>query len=216
MPVPSTSSSPPRALLRERVFESLRAAIVDGTLEPGERLVDTELCAWLDVSRTPVREALARLEQIGLVQVKPGSSTIVSPLDVRAAVEAQAVAASMHELATREAVPLVKEEHLDAMAEANHDFEAALRAGDVEAAVAADDAFHGVFVELCANRTLATVLDSVTPLLRRMERSRFASLTGRASVAQHNAIIEHARAGDVETAAEAARANWLTLTPPLD
>jgi DNA-binding GntR family transcriptional regulator len=216
MPVPSTPSAPPRALLRERVFESLRAAIVDGTLEPGERLVDTELCAWLDVSRTPLREALARLEQIGLVQVKAGSSTIVSPLDVRAAVEAQAVAASMHELAAREAVPLVKEQHLDAMTEANHSFEAALYAGDVEAAIIADDAFHGVFVELCANRTLAMVLESVTPLLRRMERARFASLTGRASVAQHTAIVEHARAGDTESAAKGARANWLTLTPPLD
>lgn len=216
MPVPQTSPAPPRALLRERVFESLRAAIVDGTLEPGERLVDTELCAWLDVSRTPLREALARLEQIGLVQVKPGSSTIVSPLDVRAAVEAQAVAASMHELAAREAVPLVKEQHLDAMLEANHAFEAALSAGDLEAAIAADDAFHGVFVELCANRTLATVLESVTPLLRRMERARFASLTGRSSVAQHRAIVEHARAGDAEMAAAASRANWLTLTPPLD
>lgn len=216
MPVPTTPAAPPRALLRERVFESLRTAIVDGTLEPGERLLDTELCAWLDVSRTPLREALARLEQIGLVQVKPGSSTIVSPLDVRAAVEAQAVAASMHELAAREAVPLVKERHLEAMIEANHRFEAALSAGDVEAAITADDAFHGVFVELCANRTLAMVLESVTPLLRRMERARFASLTGRASVAQHTAIIEHARAGDTEAAAEAARANWLTLKPPLD
>ncbi|WP_193612232.1 GntR family transcriptional regulator [Nocardioides lijunqiniae] len=213
MPVPATTP-PPRTLLRERVFTTLRTAIVDGTLEPGERLVDAELCSWLGVSRTPVREALSRLEQIGLVQVRPGSSTIVSPLDVRAAVEAQVVAASLHELAAREAVPLLKEPDLARMEAANDAFADALRRADVEAAIAADDDFHGVLVELCANRTVISVLDDVTPLLRRMERVRFATLAGRASVAQHRTIVEHARRGDAEAAARETRANWLTLVPP--
>jgi DNA-binding GntR family transcriptional regulator len=215
MPVPHIVA-PPRSLLRERAFASLRGAIVDGTLEPGERLVDSELCTWLGVSRTPVREALARLEQIGLVQVRPGSSTIVSPLDVRAAVEAQAVAASLHELAAREAVPLLKEEHLTAMTTANAAFADALRRADVEDAIASDDAFHRVFVDLCANRTVTAVLDDVTPLLRRMERSRFATLVGRASVRQHRAIVDLARQGQVDATARETRANWLTLKPPLD
>jgi DNA-binding GntR family transcriptional regulator len=216
MPVPHAAVAPARTLLRERVFTALRTAIVDGTLEPGERLVDAELCAWLGVSRTPVREALARLEQIGLVQVRPGSSTRVSPLDVRAAVEAQSVAASMHELAAREAIPLLKDEHLDAMAAASDAFEEALAAGDVEGAIAGDDAFHAVFVDLCANRILAGVLGDVTPLLRRMERVRFASLVGRSSVDQHRRIIEHARCGDVEAGAQETRRNWMTLQPPQD
>jgi DNA-binding GntR family transcriptional regulator len=215
MPVPLVSPLP-RTLLREQAFESLRAAIIDGTLEPGERLVDAELCAWLGVSRTPVREALARLDQIGLVQIRPGSSTIVSPLDVRAAVEAQAVAASMHELAAREAIPLLKEEDLAAMTTANQDFERALSRGDVEEAIAADDAFHRVFVDVYANRRVAAVLDDVTPLLRRMERVRFSSLSGCSSVAQHRSIIDLAREGEVEAAAHQTRLNWLTLTPPVD
>ncbi len=215
MPVPLVSPLP-RTLLRERAFESLRAAIIDGTLEPGERLVDAELCAWLGVSRTPVREALARLDQIGLVQIRPGSSTIVSPLDARAAVEAQAVAASMHELAAREAIPLLKEEDLAAMTTANQDFERALSRGDGEEAIAADDAFHRVFVDVYANRRVAAVLDDVTPLLRRMERVRFSSLSGRSSVAQHRSIIDLAREGEVEAAAHQTRLNWLTLTPPVD
>jgi DNA-binding GntR family transcriptional regulator len=213
MPVPRTAA-PPRTLLRDRALDALRAAIVDGTLEPGERLVDAELCAWLGVSRTPVREALAQLEKTGLVQIRPGSRTVVSPLDVRAAVEAQAVAASMHELAARAAVPLLTEAHLAAMESANADFKAALAGGEVDAAIAADDAFHRVFVELAANRRLASILDDVTPLLRRMERARFAALAGRTSVAQHHSIVEQGRAGDAEGAAATTRANWLTLRPP--
>jgi DNA-binding GntR family transcriptional regulator len=216
MPVPSPSAPPNRTLLREHAFHALRAAIVDGTLTPGEKLVDTELCAWLGVSRTPVREALAHLEKTGLVQIKPGSRTVVAPLDARAAVEAQAVAASMHELAARSAVPLLAEEHAVAMDEANAAFEAALNGQDVDAAIAADDAFHRVFVDLAGNRLQAAILDDVTPLLRRMERVRFAALAGRTSVAQHRSIVELARAGDAEGAAAVARANWLTLRPVLD
>jgi DNA-binding GntR family transcriptional regulator len=70
-----------------------------------------------------------------------------------------------------------------------------------------------VFVRVCGNRRLAAVLDDVTPLLRRMERARFGSLSGRASVAQHARMIELARAGDAEGAARANRENWLTLRP---
>ena len=212
MPIPA-DAEPRTPLLRERVFQTLRAAIVDGTLEPEERLVETELCAWLNVSRTPVREALTRLEQIGLVQVRPGASTAVSPLSTRAAAEAQSVAASLHELAAREAVPLVGPDHLAAMRTANDAFADALARGDVDEAIRADDAFHAVLVTLAANRTLAAVLEDVTPLLRRMERARFATLVGRGSVGQHRQIIEHAARGDAEAAAQAARANWLTLDP---
>ncbi|MFD8338977.1 GntR family transcriptional regulator [Streptomyces solisilvae] len=213
MPIPSRHAYTNRTLLRDQAFRNLRAAIVDGTLEPGERLNDAELCAWLGVSRTPVREALARLEQIGLVTVSPGRSTTVSALDVRAAAEAQAVAASMHELAAREAVAVLTNADLDAMTKANTRFAAALAADDIDGAIAGDDAFHDVFVHVYGNRRVMSVLDDVTPLLRRLERARFASLTGRSSVAQHAHIIELARAGDAEGAARANRENWLTLKP---
>ncbi|ANY09372.1 GntR family transcriptional regulator [Pseudonocardia sp. HH130630-07] len=213
MPIPSERSGAARTLLRDQAFRALRAAIVDGTLRPGERLHDAEICDWLAVSRTPVREALARLEQIGLVTVRPGSSTTVSELDVRSTVEAQTVAAAMHELAARAAVPGLVAADLDTMTVANREFAAALAVADVDAAIAADDAFHGVFVRVASNRRATAVLDDVTPLLRRMERVRFASLTGRSSVAQHDRIVGLARAGDAEGAARATRDNWMTLRP---
>ncbi|WP_067499108.1 GntR family transcriptional regulator [Actinoplanes sp. TFC3] len=215
MPVPVGGPLPPRPLLRTRAFDALRTAIVDGTLAPGERLNDAELCEWLGVSRTPVREALAHLEKTGLVQIKPGSRTVVAPLDDRAAVEAQAVVASMHELAARGAVPLLTDARLAAMQQANADFAAALASGDGDAAIAADGVFHQVFVDVAGNRMLAAILDDATPLLRRMERVRFAALAGRSSVAQHQTIVDLARSGDVEATAAAVRANWMTLRPVL-
>ncbi|KIP99506.1 GntR family transcriptional regulator, partial [Curtobacterium flaccumfaciens] len=70
MPVPkSPTSQGPRRLLRDVVYEQMLEAIENGTLEAGERLNDEELTSWLGVSRTPVREAIARLESEGLVEM---------------------------------------------------------------------------------------------------------------------------------------------------
>jgi DNA-binding GntR family transcriptional regulator len=213
MPVPRRRGLVSRSLLRDDAYRAIRDAIVDGTLAPGERLNDADLVDWLGVSRTPVREALARLEQAGLVQTKPGRYTMVSPLDVRALRNAKSVTAAMHELAVREALPNLSPSELKAMREANARFADALRADDADAAIIADDEFHRVLVTASANDALRDVLDQFTPMLRRLERLRFSSLTGRESVAQHDRIIALCEAGEVDDAAAAIRANWETLTP---
>ena len=79
------------------------------------------------------------------------------------------------------------------------------------AALGADDRFHGVFVAVSHNGLIATVLEQATPLLRRVERLRFASLAGRDSVEQHQQIIVAARSRDADTAAALSRDNWLSL-----
>ena len=216
MPVPASEPSPSRALLRDDVYRRVRDAIVDGTLAPGEQLRDQELAAWLGVSRTPVREALLRLQQAGLVAALPGRSTTVASMDARAARGAQAVVASMHELAVREAVGQLTVDDLSRMRDANARFEAALKAGDADAALDADDELHGIPVAAAGNAALAAVLDQFTPVLRRVERLRFGSLSGRGSVALHARLIDLCEAGEREAAAEVSHETWQTLAPLLD
>ena len=216
MPVPASEPSPSRALLRDDVYRRVRDAIVDGTLAPGEQLRDQELAAWLGVSRTPVREALLRLQQAGLVAALPGRSTTVASMDTRAARDAQAVVASMHELAVREAVGQLTAGDLSRMRDANARFEAALRVGDADAALDADDELHGIPVAAAGNAALAAVLDQFTPVLRRVERLRFGSLSGRGSVALHARLIDLCEAGEREAAAEVSHETWQTLAPLLD
>lgn len=211
MPAPAEAQLHARALLRDDVYRSLRNAIVDGTFEPGEKLADTELERWLGVSRTPIREALLRLARSGLVIAKPGRSTVVAPLDTLATLQAQTVAAAMHELAVREAVPDLTDDDLDRMLAANEAFGAALDADDADAALDADDAFHAVAVDVTGNPFIRDALEAVTPLLRRVERLRFSSVAARGSIAQHAAVIERCAAGDADAAAALVRANWTTL-----
>ncbi|WP_411699667.1 GntR family transcriptional regulator [Conyzicola sp.] len=211
MPIPSQHGLHKRQLLRDDVYESLRDAIVDGTFAPGERLKDPQLEEWLGVSRTPIREALLRLERAGLVVTQPGKATTVAPFDLASTISAQQVAASMHELATQLAVPVITPAQIDAMVTANSSFALALDILDADAALDADHAFHSVFVEASGNQLIADVLEQTTPRLHRVERMRFASFAGRASVAQHDAIVEAARAGDPTRAATLVRDNWLSL-----
>jgi DNA-binding GntR family transcriptional regulator len=211
MPIPSLHGVHKRSLLRDNVFGSIRDAIVDGTFAPGERLKDTELEAWLGVSRTPIREALLRLERAGLVTTLPGKATLVAPCDLASTVSAQQVVAAMHELATRLAVPVVTKGDISAMIDANARFKQALEHLDVEAALNSDDDFHSVFVTRSGNPILQELLEQTTPVLRRVERMRFSSFAARDSIAQHAEIISLTQRGDVEGAAKATRDNWLSL-----
>jgi DNA-binding GntR family transcriptional regulator len=211
MPIPENASAIDRRLLRDDVYQRLRDAIVDGSLAPDEQLRDGELAAWLGVSRTPVREAMLRLAEAGLVVAQPGRSTTVSSLDLRDVRDARDVVAAMHELAVREAVGSLTPADLEAMHEANRQFREAIEQGDVEAALRADDELHGIPVAVASNRALAAVLDQFTPVVRRAERLRFSSLGGRASLARHDELIRLCAAGDADQAAAVAFDTWHSL-----
>ena len=216
MPVPKLQAPPARTLLRDGAYARIRDAILDGTLEPGEQLKDAELSGWLGLSRTPIREALARLEEYGLVESEPNRYTRVAPLDRRDAQDAFEVVATLHALAATLGVPRVGESELGAMRSANAEFEAALERGDVDRALATDDRFHAVLVHASANREIARSLERLTPRVKRLEQARFGSLAGRRSVSQHVRIIELCAAGNAEATAEAVRDNWLSLGVLID
>jgi DNA-binding GntR family transcriptional regulator len=200
-------------LLRDEVYVRIREAVIDGTLAPGEQLRDAELAAWLGVSRTPIREALLRLQQAGLVTTEPGRATYVTGVDQRATRQARSVVAAMHRLAVHEAVGQLTPDELRAMREANKRFAAAIRDGRVDEALAADDELHDIPVRASGNTAISAVLEQFTPLLRRAERLRFASLPGRRSVTLHNQLIALCAGGDREAAAEVSWQTWQTLEP---
>jgi DNA-binding GntR family transcriptional regulator len=216
MPVPSGTAATSRTLLRDQAYMRLRDAILDGTLEPGEQLKDAEIAEWLGLSRTPIREALARLEEYGLVETAPNRYTRVTPLSAGDARDAFTVVAALHSLAAWLGALRVEESELATMRRANEDFAAALRANDVDRAIAADDRFHDVLVQASANREIARSLERLMPKVRRLERARFGSLAGRRSVEGHDQIIALCASGEAEAAAQAVREQWLALGALID
>jgi DNA-binding GntR family transcriptional regulator len=200
-----------RTLLRETAYEAIRDAIVCGDIAPGASVSNVELAEWLGLSRAPVRDALARLAGEGLVETKPQSYTRVTPLVLREVRDAAAVVRAMHELAARAAVPALTPEHIEEMRAANRRFASATRAGDVDAAMRADDDLHDVLVRASGNHAVAATIERYTPLIRRLERRQFSAQHARRSVRRHDRLIDACAAGDVDEAATLTAQIWRSL-----
>jgi DNA-binding GntR family transcriptional regulator len=211
MPVPEHRRAVHRHLLRDDAYNALRDAVVSGLLAPGEQLHDDELCAWLGLSRTPVRLALARLTDEGLVETAPQRFTRVAALCAADAHDLFPVLAALHSLAAELAVPRLTRDDLAALRAHNDRYIAALRDGDAAAAWEADDRFHGVFVAASGNADLARLLERVGAKLARIEALHTGVLPGRRSLAQHEAVVARASVVDAARAATAVRENWLEL-----
>lgn len=200
-----------RTLLRDTAYEVIRDAIVRADIPPGAVVSNAAVAEQLGLSRAPVRDALARLADEGLVETKPQSYTRVTPLVLKEVRDAAEVVRAMHELAARTAVPLLTAGHIEAMREANGRFEAATRAEDVDAALEFDDDLHGVLIGVCGNRAVAATVERYTPMIRRLERRQFSSARARRSVRRHDELIAACAAGDAGQAIQVTAQIWRSL-----
>jgi DNA-binding GntR family transcriptional regulator len=202
----------PRTSLAERAYAALLDAIVGGDLAPGRRLRDTELAEQLGVSRTPVREALRRLEDEGLVETGRHAFTRVAPVRPDRIADAFPVVASLHGLATRLGVPALSNADLERMQRHDAERTDALGRADVLAAIAADDRFHGVLLKASRNTEIERLLARVMPHIRRLDLLHFEALTRDGGAAgEHAAILDACRRGDAWEAARLVEASFLRV-----
>jgi DNA-binding GntR family transcriptional regulator len=204
-----------RVLLRDVALTRIREAIVVGDLAPGSVVKDAELATRLGLSVAPVRAALARLADEGLVEAKPQSHTRVTPLVPAQVRDAAVVVRAMHEVAAREAAGRLTSEDVEAMRQANEDFTAAVDAGDLEAALEADDRLHGVLLARCGNAAVVATVERYTPTIRRLERQRFGA-PGHPSVELHDQLISACAAHDVDAAVATTTEIWTALLSELE
>ncbi|GAA4675526.1 GntR family transcriptional regulator [Frondihabitans cladoniiphilus] len=168
MPVPriAKEDQTPRRLLRDVVFDKMLAAIGDGTLELGERLNDDELVTWLGVSRTPVREAMAKLADYGLVDIEANRYTRVIKPTLAEAADTLLTAAEFLGLVAERAIQVMSDDQADAFV---------AQADEVLAAFDRHDADFGIRLGALLD-ALTTATDS--PALQRMSET----LTARAAL----------------------------------
>jgi DNA-binding GntR family transcriptional regulator len=162
--------------LADRAYGVLLDAIVRGDLEPGRRLRDGELAEQLGVSRTPVREALRRLEDEGLVETGRNAFTRVAPVRADRIADAFPVVAALHGLGARLGVPALSPADLERMERHSAERLAALGDRDIVAAIEADDRFHGVLLQAARNKEIERLLERVMPHIRRLDVLHFETL----------------------------------------
>jgi DNA-binding GntR family transcriptional regulator len=191
----------------ELAHARLKALIMDNLLPPGAQRLESELALQLGLSRTPVREAMVRLEQEGLIAITPRHGMRVLPIATNDMREIYAVLTSLEpmaaELLARRAVPAAGLEPLE---QACTFMEAALAAQDRTAWAAADEAFHLGLAELCGNRRLSGMVMQVWD---QSHRARLFTLHQRPlparSTAEHRRVLQAIAAGEPERAREVYR-----------
>lgn len=156
--------------LRDVVFKTLRQAILKGELEPGERLMEIQLAERLGVSRTPIREAIRKLELEGLVLMIPRKGAEVAKISESNLRDVLEVRRSLEELAIDLACQRITEEELESLNKAEVDFKAAIGNGDAMQIAQTDEQFHEIIYNSTKNQKLVQILNN---LREQMYRYRF-------------------------------------------
>ncbi len=209
MPIPEQVDAVERQFASDRLYAVLRDWIIDGTLRPNERVRDVDIAARFGVSRTPVREALQRLEGDGLVETAPNRWTKISAVNVDDAVSIYPVLGALEALAIRLADADIEPADLSELIDANERLARALHSNGAVRASEEDVSFHRVLIWRGRNAELTRILDDLKVRLRRIEIAYFnLSLVAERSVEEHKAIIDALERGDVEAAAHAVEQNW--------
>jgi DNA-binding GntR family transcriptional regulator len=197
-----------RKPLSEEVYRVLRQMIVQGKLQPNDKLYEDRLASVLGVSRTPVREALRRLEHDGLTITRPGFSTRVTTLTVNDIEEIYPLITVLEGLAVRLATPRLSREDLDYLSKAVG-MMARCRRGNVVELMAADERFHSLLHERAHNERLHRTVTQLHGQLERFEYVFFSSRQlVRTSIQQHRTLVEELRKRDALAAERAVLAQW--------
>jgi len=205
----TTASSLPAQSLADAAYEQIRRRILDNVWPPGHRALEQEVALALGMSRTPVREALARLSSEGLVEVIPrhGMRVLpVSPNDMREIYEILTALECMAAELLARRKPSSAE--LQPLIDATKAMDKALKADDLDAWAAADERFHVHLIDIAGNRQMqATVLN----YWDRAHRARMFTLRLRpkpvSSTKEHMQMVDRLRDGDAEGAAAITRAH---------
>ena len=189
--------------LRDVVFNTLRQAILRGEMEPGERLMEIQLANKLGVSRTPIREAIRKLELEGLVLMIPRKGAEVAEITEKSLRDVLEVRKALEELAVKLACDRMTKQQMSQLKEAAKEFEETLKTNDVTKFAEADVKFHDVIFMATDNQRLIQLLNNFREQMYRfrveyLKKKCFHSIL----IAEHEDIINRIEKRQKEEAAE--------------
>jgi DNA-binding GntR family transcriptional regulator len=197
--------------IHDQVYQALYQAILDGRLEPGSRLIETDLSVALGVSRGPVREAIRRLESEGLLLTRAHRDTHVISLSGPDVIELYSVRAVLEGFAAVSALPILRADHLAAMERELDDLDRAAIAQDWDRVAILDAQWHAHITTAAANKRLTTLwTNSNGPL--RVLFARIASTIYRPKdvIERHAALLDQLRTAEPGAIELAIREHYLS------
>jgi len=196
---------------KERAFSQIQRWIIDGTLQPGEKLIDAELAESLSVSRTPIREAFQLLEVQGLVSTHPGKETKVKEIEKDDIFKMYSTMAALQALAAEVTAKVIVPEQIEQLRAINLEFASAINSGQAYQAMEADEQFHNLIVELADNPYVASFSASLQIHIRRFKYVFLKQpiTATQASVDEHDLIIAALEKNDSDSAQAMMKQNFI-------
>ncbi|MEJ2470623.1 MAG: GntR family transcriptional regulator [Desulfuromonadales bacterium] len=187
--------------LREKILETIRDAILKGTLKPGERVSEPELAERFGISRTPIREAFRQLESEGYLKVIPRKGAVVASLSERDVEEFYTIKIILEGFAARMAAEKLTDKDIERLEAINNRLAEIAKQGDVKNFFRVHNEFHEMFIKAAGNERLSEMINQ---LVMKFKRLRLASLSqpGRMeiSVEQHRNMIQAFKTHDGDRA----------------
>jgi len=186
--------------LRDVVYEELKMQILTGKVAPGTRMMEVELAEKLGVSRTPIREAIKKLEKEGLVSVELRRGTYVSQVSKEDIIHILEVRQKMDGLAAYYAAQRATKEQIEAIKEAEAEYMNAVRSDTAEA-IKIDEKYHAAVVEATNNKTLMQMISELQELVLRFRYIYYDHFKNADKmIAEHSDIVKAIENGDAEKA----------------
>lgn len=192
--------------LRELVLEAIREAIINGTLKPRERLMEIQLAEELGVSRTPIREALRKLELEGFIVMVPRKGAYVADFSFKDIADIFEIRAALEGLAAGLAAERITDDELENMERLLAEKAEAINQQDIERLVDADTKFHDALYKASRNERLDTIISNLREQIQRFRATSLA-YPGRSkqSLDEHRSIVEAIQSRHVQSARQAAQ-----------
>lgn len=194
--------------LREVVYDELKRRIMTGQIPPGTRMMEIELSESFGVSRTPIREAIRKLEKEGLATIEPRRGAYASLISVDDMIGVLVVRADLEGLAAELASQNMTDEEYQEIVKINDAYEQAIKDNDTDSIIAHDEAFHKAVVAASKNSALVQLGGEAQSMALRFrylyyeDFSRYKNMPN-----EHQAIIDAIRSGNARRAREVASAH---------
>ena len=191
--------------LREIVYEELKMQILKGKITPGTRMMEVEMAEQMGVSRTPIREAIRKLEKEGLVTIEPRKGAYASQLSQKDMTEIIEVREYLEGLAAYYAAKRATEEQKEALKRVCLRYDDAVEAKNSQEMIKFDTEFHHLIVEAAENKILVHLVEQLQELVLRFRYLYYDTFKrGEKMPAEHHAILDSILAGDADKAQESA------------
>lgn len=195
--------------MRDEAYKILQDWIITGEFEPNRKLKDSELSEMLGISRTPIREALLKLEDEGLIETKANRWTMVSSINLEQAEQIYPIVEALESLAIEQGIDNVTDSFISDLEGVNEQFKKELTNGEKEEAFQLDFKFHDMIIKLSQNEELTKMLNHLKHKIKRIEVYYFEKdSSGLESYHEHTKIIEHIRNRELEKVKNSLSVNW--------